>query len=91
MSMEDGIAKNAHETNKKSVDFQLANIFGIPGFKNEYLMREFLSILTLLAKGQKIDDIQFVNIKKLLELKSFLKDEDPVKKLMYMTEEALND
>mgnify|MGYP000154695236 CR=1 FL=1 len=91
LSMANATIKNASEINKKSVDFQLANVFDTPGFKNEYLMREFITILTMFGANEQIDDLQIRTIKDLLKLKEVLSDKDPVKKLMIMAEEILEE
>ncbi|GAB3892316.1 AAA family ATPase [Larkinella knui] len=40
---------------KHSVDFQLANIFNSPGYKNEYLSRIALNIFTKVSRNKKFD------------------------------------
>lgn len=91
MKMEDGKAVPAAQVNKKSVDYQLANNFGAPGYKNEYLTRELISILTMFGETGKVDDEAKEKLKKMLLLKSEINNEDPVKKLMEMAQEALRE
>ena len=91
MKMEDGVATPAAQVNNKSVDFQLANNFGAPGFKNEYLTRELISILTVFGETGKVEDEAREKLKKLLSLKEKICEADPVKKLMEMAQEALKE
>ncbi|MCD8454075.1 AAA family ATPase [Tenacibaculum finnmarkense genomovar ulcerans] len=55
VDMETGITKNASEFINRSADFQLANIFNSPGFKNEYLNRLAFSIMSKVGKAKKFD------------------------------------
>ncbi|WP_323993877.1 ATP-binding protein [Aeromonas hydrophila] len=91
LKMEDGQATPASEVNKRSVDFQLANTFNTPGYKNEYLTRELITILTVFGETGSIDDKNKNNIASLLSLKEQLDKSDPVYKLMEMAQEALKE
>ncbi|WP_409425493.1 MULTISPECIES: ATP-binding protein [unclassified Pseudoalteromonas] len=89
MKMENGEATNASQINNRSVDFQLVNIFGTPGFKNEYLTRELISVLSLFGQTGALDKITQEKLKFLLSLKDHISEKDPVFKLMDMAQEAL--
>jgi len=91
MAMEDGYLVNASKINKKSVDFQLANTFKTPGFKNEYLSRELISILSQFGAEGRIESSTLNKLKDILKLKNQIDDSDPVKRLMSMAEEALKE
>ena len=91
MKMDDGKAIPASMVNNKSADYQLANTFGAPGYKNEYLTRELVSALTVFGKTGKVDDGTKSKLKFLLSLKNTLSESDPVKKLMEIAEEALEE
>ena len=91
LSMEDGSLINASNVNHRSVDFQLANIFKTPGFKNEYLSRELLSFLTLYSEGATISVDLKKSIKSIIRLKMALDENDPVLKLVNMSEEVLKE
>ena len=87
--MENGEVTPASEINRKSVDFQLANTFKTPGYKNEYLTRELISVLTMFGETGKIDDVEKGKLLTLLSLKEQVEESDPVHKLMEMAQEAL--
>ena len=89
MKMENGEVTNASQVNNRSVDFQLVNTFGTPGFKNEYLTRELISVLSLFGQTGKLDNITQDKLKFLLSLKDQISEQDPVYKLMDMAQEAL--
>jgi len=89
MKMENGKVIPASQINKRSVDFQLVNTFGTPGYKNEYLTRELISVLTIFGETGKLDDITKDKLKFLLSLKEKIGELDPVLKLMEMAHEAL--
>jgi predicted ATPase len=78
---------NAYEYIRKSSDFQLANLFEAPGFKNEYLTRVLISFLTdpsLYLKDGKVTEINNI-----LSLKKNIEVTDPVYKLMDIAQKVL--
>lgn len=85
-TMEDGSVKCASELNKRSVDFQLANTFKTPGYKNEYLTRELISFITMFGEDKKVEEKVLNNIKFIVSLKKFISEEDPVKEMISMVE-----
>ncbi|CAG2128921.1 ATP-binding protein [Cupriavidus plantarum] len=89
LNIETGETVDASELIKRSSDFQLANTFGAPGYKNEYLSRELISLLTQFSKSGALSDEQVSFAHKLLKLKPVLDASDPVSKLMTMLEEVL--
>lgn len=89
LDIQHGKTYDARDFNNRSADFQLAKIFGAPGFKNEYLTREVLSALTTLGSGSKISDAKLVELKSFVLFKDSLDRDDPVKGLLAMLEEAL--
>ncbi|BES72833.1 AAA family ATPase [Marinobacter nanhaiticus D15-8W] len=91
MKMEDGELVHGSLVNNQSVDFQLANTFKTPGYKNEYLSRELISMLSSFGESGELDPDIIKNIKKILLLKDMLNDSDPVKKLMDMAEEVMGE
>lgn len=89
LNIESGETIDAKELIKKSSDFQLANTFGAPGYKNEYLSRELIMLLTHFSKSGVFSKEQTDLARKLLRLKPLLDESDPVGKLMSMLEEIL--
>ena len=86
MSMDDGKLVSASTLNNKSIDFQLAHIFKSPGFKNEYLTRELISLITLISEGKGQEELHSTKIEEILALKDVIDDDDPVKELIKMVE-----
>lgn len=72
---------------KKSSDFQLARLFGAPGFKNEYLMRILLTFLT--DQSSSLEKIDSSVIDELLNLEEILEIDDPVRRLLNMAAEII--
>ncbi|MFM0389574.1 AAA family ATPase [Paraburkholderia dipogonis] len=89
LNVESGETIDAKELIKKSSDFQLANTFGAPGYKNEYLSRELITLLTHFSKSGTFSKEQTDLACKLLTLKPLLDESDPVGQLMSMLEEIL--
>lgn len=89
INIESGETIDAKELIKKSSDFQLANTFGAPGYKNEYLSRELITLLAQFSKSGMFSQEQKDLARKLLRLKPLLDESDPVGKLMSMLEEIL--
>lgn len=63
---------------KKSSDFQLTQIFHEPGFKNEYIIRTLLVILSKLVKLELLSDEDFTKLEVINKIKHRLEDSDPV-------------
>ena len=57
---------------KKSADFQLAEVFEEPGFKNEYLIRILLGYLSSLAKGGTLSEQDLRTLSHIESIKSRL-------------------
>lgn len=82
---------DAKNLNRRSSDFQLATTFGAPGYKNEYLSREIITLLTYFSKSGKLSKEQISLAHELLVLKPTLDIADPVEKLMSMLEEVIKE
>ena len=91
LDLESGITIKASELNGRSADFQLARVFKAPGFKNEYLSRVLFNALRLIGSGQILPADQAKEVASLLNLKDMLSKEDPVRGLMEILENALNE
>ena len=77
----------ANEVVNQSIDYQLANVFDSPGFKNEYLNRLIFAIMSKVEKSKKFDkdDLRsFQIIKSQLE---FMDKNDPLIKLFDLIKE----
>lgn len=63
---------------EKSADFQLSRVFEEPGYRNEFLLRTSLKILSKLASNKRLEDVENQAIKHLSKIKPRLKENDPV-------------
>jgi predicted ATPase len=78
VTMDDLSITEASEFSKKSADYQLAEYFDAPGFRNEYLAREGLAALRL-ARRREFDSVEFKErIQMLSKVRPHLEDDDPV-------------
>lgn len=67
-----------HDSFMKSADFQLAEVFQSPGFKNEYLIRTLLVIISRISKGEELTSSDIRNLALANSLKDHLDERDPV-------------
>lgn len=78
INMEDGRINNSIDFINNSVDFQLANVFNHPGFKNEYLLRIAINIFSNISKNKKFSENDLENFEILEQQSRFLRIDDPV-------------
>lgn len=81
LDMQKAVILDASDSNRRSADYQLANIFSAPGFKNEYLMRELLKLLSKLSEGVELSSDDYGIISRIGELENSLEITDPVRQL----------
>lgn len=67
---------------KKSADFQLSEVFHEPGYKNEYLIRTLLVMLSKLSKGGRLSDNDHQRLSGFETLRGRLDTSDPVLHLL---------
>lgn len=82
MTMEDGVAKNATQYINKSSDFQLATLFGAPGFKNEYLSRIAINLFSKVSNNKKFSTDDVIVYEELISISPKISDEDPLRSLI---------
>lgn len=63
---------------ERSADFQLSRVFEEPGYRNEFLLRTSLKILSKLASKKTLDESELQAVKHLGSIKTRLKENDPV-------------
>jgi len=80
---------SSKELRNRSADFQLAEAFKSPGFKNEYLFRELLTALGEISAGKTLDSRRQLHIFDLIKLKVKLSPSDPVFELITLIEKSL--
>lgn len=81
LSAETGQMTHAKNFVGHSSDFQLANVFNSPGFKNEYLSRIALNIFAKVSKNKTFDKEDMTNYRLLKGQRKYLSQDDPVYQL----------
>lgn len=81
--------ESASEYVKKSSDYQLANLFLAPGYKNEYLTRELITFLT--SPNEYMESNKSDEIKKIISLSANLDPSDPVFKLIEIARKVISE
>lgn len=81
---------NASDLNMRSIDFQLATVFNAPGYKNEYLMRELLAVVSKITRRVQLESADYEVLSKAKRLKPNMDPTDPVLDLVLLLEEALD-
>lgn len=87
MSMEDGIARNANDYSQRSIDFQLAEVFNAPGFRNEYLSRIALNAFARVSKTKRFDEQSRGDLVILRRMVLEMRTNDPLLDLIAALEE----
>lgn len=78
VDLENNITHTASDYSKKSADYQLAHIFGYPGYNNEYLIRIALTLLSKITKQVEFNHSDIDNLNILNSSKKDLPENDPV-------------
>lgn len=91
LDMRKSVLLDAVDSNRRSADYQLANIFSAPGFKNEYLMRELLRLLSKLSEGVELSNDDHEVISRIRELEVALEKSDPVHQLYSLVVAAISE
>jgi predicted ATPase len=89
LDMNKNNAVSSGEYFKKSMDFQLVELFGIPGSNNEYLNRMAVKTLSRLSSMCPLTKDEELVAEKLIEISSKLEDDDPVKELIGIIDIAI--
>jgi hypothetical protein len=87
--MDESKTYSGEDYSKKSSDYQLVEAFRTPGYKNEYLTREALTVISQLSTTGKIPSEYYEKLKTLSEALNLLEEDDPVKKLIDSIFEAV--
>jgi len=90
VSMEDRVARRASEFTNRSIDFQLAEVFAAPGYKNEYLCRIALNAFAMMSKQKKVSSEIKQTLRTLRRLSPELHDGDPLHELILTLEDMAN-
>ncbi|KYH08260.1 MULTISPECIES: ATP-binding protein [Chryseobacterium] len=81
LKMDDGELMDGELIANNSADFQLANVFNTPGFKNEYLGRIAFSIISKVGKTNKFDSEDLENFTIIQSQIKNMQHNDPIRKL----------
>ncbi|MGF6977570.1 hypothetical protein QFZ94_006020 [Paraburkholderia sp. JPY465] len=87
MSMETGVATPAGSHSHKSIDYQLAEVFGAPGYRNEYLSRTALTLFSSVSKKRSFDSGALETMEKLEKMVHLLNEDDPILDLILTLQE----
>lgn len=88
--MDENITLNAKKYINHSSDYQLANLFKVPGFRNEYLNRESINLLSIISQnGKDTPEEDIRRAKEHIKLIPKLDDKDPIKELFLIIKKAL--
>ena len=90
LDLESKNIENINNFKHRSSDFQLATLFKTPGYKNEYLLNEAVSILSSFSKGDISDELK-EKTSNFLKLKNFTLTDDPVNELFQIIELAMEE
>lgn len=82
MSMDDGRAVNASEYANRSIDFQLAEVFNAPGYRNEYLSRLALNVFARVSRAKEFDGQSQSELATLRKVFGELRTDDPLRDLV---------
>lgn len=89
LDLQTGKSYASTEFNKRSADYQLATLFKTPGLRNEYLLREAVSVLSTMSSELDLSENKVQIAKGLVSLKDKFTQGDPVLDLIILVEEGL--
>ncbi|WP_157823172.1 ATP-binding protein [Psychromonas sp. MB-3u-54] len=89
LSMDENKLFSARDYLLRSADYQLATLFDSPGFRNEFLNRKVVSLLSYLSKNGNLGKEQKVEADQLFHLLPKINTEDPVRILIELLNETL--
>lgn len=78
INLEDHSLILSGEYSSRSADFQLSNIFEEPGFRNEFLVRSTLKIISKIANDHLLDGDDKKMLRHFSKIKGRLRHDDPV-------------
>ncbi|MDH0293099.1 ATP-binding protein [Pseudomonas sp. GD04087] len=89
LDVQSGEMNSAASFNKRSADFQLANLFSAPGYKNEYLSREVIGVLMALSRREELSPQRRESVEKMVRLLPLINSDDPNFKLISMLADVM--
>ncbi|PMO67577.1 AAA family ATPase [Vibrio splendidus] len=82
LKMNEGELLSSDDFYQKSADYQLVNVFSAPGTSNEYITRKCLTLITNLSSGTHTIEQIKIESKEIINMRTLLKDTDPVASLI---------
>ena len=90
LNMDDNKTYYADKYVNRSSDFQLVNLFKVPGYRNEYLNRISIEILTHVSEnGYESSKNILEKANQIIKLIPKLDDTDPIKQLLFIIKKVL--
>ncbi|HHK5672999.1 TPA: ATP-binding protein, partial [Serratia marcescens] len=90
LSLENDELTSSEENSLRSADYQLAEVFDAPGYRNEYITKLSIDLFARVKKNKRIDDNDMLSLSKLKEFKKYIEIEDPVYELIETLEEVFD-
>lgn len=90
LSLENDELTSSEENSLRSADYQLAEVFDAPGYRNEYITKLSIDLFARIKKNKKIDENDKLSMSKLKEFKKNIEAEDPVYELIETLEEVFD-
>jgi len=82
MQMDTGIAQGGDDYSGRSIDFQLAQVFKAPGYRNEYLARIALNVFARATQSKSFDQEASADLRMLKEAMNHTRNDDPLHELV---------
>lgn len=89
LNMTTGVTISSEKFNNQSSDYINSYLFETPGPKNETMNREVVSLLSAISKRKELSETDLQKASHLINLSHKLLDDDPIKDLVNILEEAL--
>lgn len=74
----------------RSSDFQLAELFDAPGFRNEYISRLVFGLISKVRRNKSVDLDDRAKLEKLLNMNKMIDEEDPTYELILSVKEVID-
>jgi len=90
LSLENDELTSSEDNTFRSADYQLAEVFDAPGYRNEYITKTTINLFAKIKRNKKIESSDIALMKKLKDFKKNISEDDPVYELIGTLEEVFN-
>lgn len=90
LSLENDELTTSVDNSFRSADYQLAEIFDTPGYRNEYITKLAINLFSKVKNNKFFDDSDVILIGRLKEFKKNITSTDPVYELIETLEEVFD-